>query len=166
MPRTLKRRLARRPYIEGTTAVCDWQLEQALVRGRTMHGPLRMLHTRDDWRRAWGEWRDVILPKCIEHRPGTRPFACYACGEIEPRELRIPLPPSHGWTLLEISDDRGNITTHYLDVPEPFIDHEARYLYWLGIVSDHELRRYREWMRRRDDGDTADPYPLAAAFYE
>jgi hypothetical protein len=160
---------SRKRYIDGVTVVLDWELEQALVHGRTMFGPLRLLQRRDDWRRAWIEWRHVILPKALEHRPGLRPFALYAIGEIEPRELRLPLPAGHGWTTLEIPDNRGRITTHYVDVPEPYIEDEARHLHRLGIVDDGELRRHDAWLRTlaaHGDRCTADSYPLEASLYE
>lgn len=162
MPRAPAR--IRKRYIEGID-VLDWELEEALVRGESMFGPLHALQRRDDWRRAWDRWGEVILPKALEHRPGLRPFALYAIDAIEPRELRMQLPAVHGWTLLRIPDNRGRITTHYLDVPEPFIEHEARYLHRIGVVSDHELRRYRAWVQR---GDTAarDTYPLEMSLHE
>ena len=167
MPRATAR--IRKRFIEGETVVLDWELEESLLRGHSMFGPLGTLQRRDDWRRAWEEWRAVIEPKALEHRPGLRPFALYAIGEIEPRELRMPLPVVHEWTLLQIPDDRGRITTHYLDVPEPFIEHEARYLYRLGIVSDREFRRHREWTRRDNpecERCTPDTYPLEMSLFE
>jgi hypothetical protein len=167
MPRAPARSLKK--FVEGQTVVLDWELEEALLRGQSMFGPLRALQCRDDWRRAWNEWRAVVLPKALEHRPGLRPFALYAIGEIEPRQLRMPLPAVHAWTLLHIPDDRGRIATHYLDVPEPYIESEASYLHRLGIVRDRELRRHRERLRRDNHERSrppADTYPLEMSLYQ
>ena len=161
--------LSRKQFIDGITDVLDWELEQALLRGQTMFGPLRMLQCRRDWERAWSRWADVILPKALQHRPGLRPFAMYATGEIEPRELRVPLPPRHRWSMLRIPDHTGQAIMHYLDVPEPYIECEARHLHHLGIVNADEMRRHRAWMRTAsgDCGRGApDTYPLEMSLYE
>lgn len=159
----------RKRFIEGETVVLDWELEEALLYGQSMFGPVGILRTREDWQREWATWGGVILPKALEHRPGTRPFALYAIGEIEPRALRMPLPPVHGYTLLEIGDHHGRRTTHYLTVPEPYIENEARYLHRMGIIDAAEMKRHREWMRRANpECDTCAPnsYPLEMSVYQ
>lgn len=167
MPRAPAR--TRKQFIDGHSNVLDWELEEALVRGQSIFGPPRILQCRRDWERAWSEWSAVILPKVLEHRPGMRPFAMYAIGEIEPRELRMPLPHAHEWTVLPIPHGRGQRVTHYLDVPEPFIESEARYLSRLGIVNAAEMRRHQAWMSTRNsacDLSGTDTYPLEMSLYE
>jgi hypothetical protein len=48
MPRAPAR--IRKRFIEGETVVLDWELEEALLRGQSMFGPLGTLQRRDDWR--------------------------------------------------------------------------------------------------------------------
>lgn len=169
MPRAPAR--IRKRYIEGQTDVCPWDTEETLLYGLTpVFGPPSMFKRLDEWRREWSRWRDVILPKCIEHRPGTRPFAMYATGEIPRRELRIPLPQPNAFWKVDVFDTDDGITTHYLDVPEPFIEREVKHLHRLGIVDDDELRRHREWARNRDPdcegGCMVDSYPLEMSLHE
>lgn len=153
--------IRRRRYIEGESVVLDWQTESILLDGTPILPGMRpAILTFDDWRRAWDQWRDVILPKCIEHRPGTRPLAMTVVGEIEPRELRIPLADHYGWRHVDVQGDDGTATRYWLNVPEPFMEREAKHLHRLGIVSDEELRRHREWSRSGGDS-----YPLEVALY-
>lgn len=166
MPRATAR--IKRKYIEGHTEVCPWEIEEALLRGVSLFGPVGELQRRDDWQRAWDRWGAVILPKALEHRPGLRPLALYAIGEIPARELRMPLPAVHGWQMLRIPDETGQITVHYLDVPEPFIESEATYLRRLGIITEQELRRHRAWMRRHNaecEYSAPDTYVLEMGCY-
>lgn len=154
--------IRRRRYIEGESIVLDWQTESTLLDGASIFpGSRPAFTTLDDWRRAWSRWRDVILPKCIEHRPGTRPLAMTVVGEIEARELRIPLGDHYRWRHLDVQDDDGGTTRYWLNVPEPFMEREAKHLHRLGIVDDNELQRHREW--KRAGGDS---YPLEVAIYQ
>jgi len=160
----------RKRYVEGTTEVLDWQVEETLLYGATVIiGPPCMFHTRDEWQREWDRWGETILPKCIEHRPGTRPFAMYALGMIPARELRMPLPVGNGYWYADVRDRNGNSTRHYLDVPEPFIEREVNHLRRLGIVDSEEYQRHRQWTRRKNpecDQCAIDSYPLEMSLYE
>lgn len=168
MPRAPAR--IRKRYIEGTTEVLDWELEETLVYGISLvFGPPSQLRMADEWRREWSRWRDVVLPKVIEYRPGTRPVAMYAVGEIPQRELTIQLPQSHGWWSVDVRENDGTITTHYLDVPRPFMQPEVEHLRHLGIVDAAELRRHRKWRQAKNpEGDffAVDDYPLEMSLYE
>jgi hypothetical protein len=117
----------------------------------------------DEWRREWERWRDVILPKSLEHRPGTRPVAMYVCGEIEPREMNIPLPEPNGFWRVEVRDRSGRSTRHWLNVPEPFMVREVKHLHRLGIVDAEELRRHR---RDPEAATGYSAYPLEASLHE
>jgi hypothetical protein len=160
----------RKRYIEGATEVLDWEIEETLVYGVAMvFGPPSLFKTADQWRREWHRWRDVILPKSLKHRPGVRPFAMYATGEIPARELAMPLPQPNGWWTVDVRNDDGTVTTHYINVPEPFMVPEVVHLRRLGIVDAAELRRHREWMNATTpecDRWAVDTYPLEMSLYE
>jgi hypothetical protein len=160
----------RRRYIEGQTEVLDWEIEETLVYGCTqIIGPPSMFHGRDEWRHAWDRWGDIVLPKSLEYRPGLRPFAMYAVGEIPPRELRMPLPAdARCWSVI-VRDRDGTATTHYLNAPEPFVENEVKHLRRLGIVDDREYQRHRRWMQAANpdcDACPVDNYPLEMSLYE
>jgi hypothetical protein len=56
----------RKRYIEGSTEVCPWDVEETLLYGITpLFGPPCMFKTLDEWRREWSRWGDLILRKCI-----------------------------------------------------------------------------------------------------
>lgn len=162
MPRAPAR--IRKRYVEGHTEVCPWDVEETLLYGITpIFGPPCMFKTIDEWRREWERWRDVILPKSLEHRPGTRPVAMYVCGEIEPREMNIPLPEPNGFWRVEVRDRNGRSTRHWLNVPEPFMVREVKHLHRLGIVDAEELRRHR---RDPEAATGYSTYPLEASLHE
>ncbi len=170
MPRAPAR--IRKRFVEGQTEVLDWALEEELVFGanRILGPTFGQLHRIEDWRIAWDRWRDIVLPKVIEHRPGTRPVAAYVCGEIPQRELRMP-PPADGnhWHVDVTNADGGQSTRHWLNVPEPFMECEVKYLRRLGIVDAAEYRRHREWMATENpdcDECAVDTYPLEMALHE
>jgi len=167
MPRAPAR--IRRKFIEGVTEVLDFEIEETLLHGcYPVFGPPSMFRTVTCWRRAWDRWRGVVLPKVLEHRPGTRPFAMYAIGEIPARELKVPLPPSHGYWSITLAMPGGTSVTHYLNVPEPYIENEADHLYRLGVIDADERKRHRAWQREieKHGGQRADTYPLEASLYE
>ncbi len=155
--------ISRKQFIDGVSQVLDWELEESLVYGRSqvLDSLHRSLVTREDWKREWARWRGVILPKVIEHRPGTRPFAMYAVGEIPPRRLRLPVAGLHGCRTITIADRSGRSVTHWLHAPRPHLEAEVWHLHRLGIVDAVELRRHREW--RRAGGD---PYRLEMSLYQ
>jgi hypothetical protein len=168
MPRAPAR--IRRRYIEGQTEVLDWQEEETLLYGVPLvFGPPCRLQTVEEWRREWSRWGDVILPKCIEHRPGTRPFAMYATGLIPARELAMPLPVSHGFWRVDVRHAGREIVTHWLNVGQPYMRHEVDHLHRLGIVDAAELKRHRTWMRTANaecSTCAADTYPLEMSTFE
>jgi hypothetical protein len=160
MPRAPAR--IRKRFIEGQTEVLDWETEETILYGYPLIlDTLASFRAIDQFHGAWNRWRDVVLPKCIKYRPGTRPVAQYVCGEIPRRELRTPLPEVNGWKYIDVRDRSGNVTRHYLDVPEPFMEPEAKYLHRLGIVDANELREHRAWQR----GDR-ERYPLEMSLYD
>ena len=167
MPRTPAK--IRKRYIEGETEVLGWELEEGLLHGQSFISPVWELQTRDDWQRAWDRWGDIVLPKALEHRPGTRPFAMYAIGEIPARELRMPLPASNGIRYTDVRHRKGKVVRHYIDAPEPYIEPEVSHLRRLGIVDESEYRRYRAWVGRTNpdcDRCVADTYPLEMSLHE
>ena len=136
----------RRRYVEGMT-ILDYELERTLLNGTGILGTALELRTLDDWRRHWGQWRNTILPKSLEHRPGLRPFACYVVGEIAPRPVLREPPLSTNYFKLYVPENNGTGTWHY-DYPEPYMQREVDYLRDLGIVDAAEYRRWRAWMKR------------------
>lgn len=159
MPRAPAR--IKKRFIEGETEVLDNEAEETLLYGYPLvFDTLCAWRTLDEWRHHWNRWREVILPKCVEHRPGTRPVAMYVCGEIPRRELRINLPDAAGWKHIDVRGRDGRTVRHWLSVPMPFMEPEAAYLHRLGIVDAKELRRHRAWHR-----DGRDDYPLEMGLY-
>jgi hypothetical protein len=154
----------RKRYIEGETEVCPWDVEETLLYGVTpIFGPPCMFRTLDQWRHEWSRWRDIILPKCIEHRPGTRPVAMYVLGEIPARKLAMPLPETNGYWFADVLDRKGRSTRHWLNVPEPFMQREVKHLHRLGIVDADELRRHR---RDPVAATSYFTYPLEVSLHE
>lgn len=144
MPRG--RRIIRKRFTEGTE-VLDSEVEETLLFGFGTIGTAIELRTLDDWRRVWGQWRSVVMPKVIEHRPGTRPFACYVTGEIPARPVLQQPPLENGYFKLYVPASNGTGTWHYT-YPEPFMQDEARYLRDAGIIDAEEYRRHKAWRRR------------------
>jgi len=168
MPRKVSR--IKRRFVEGLTEVLHWELEETLVYG----GPVILgphcgnLNTLDEWRVAWDRWRDVVLPKSIEYRPGLRPVAQYVVGEIEPRELVTPLPKDSRYSHIDVLHPGGRTVRHYLNVPKPFMVPEVQHLRRLGIVDDAEYQRYRDWLTQRNpdcEECVVDNYRLEMSFY-
>jgi hypothetical protein len=168
MPRAPAR--IRKRFVEGSTEVCPWDTEETLLYGITpVFGPPCMFRTLDEWHREWSRWGELILPKCIEHRPGTRPAAMYVLGIIPRRELAMPLPEPNCYWFADVRDRRGQMTRHWLNVPEPFMPSQVRHLQRLGIIDSREVRRYREWMNTANadcDRCAVDTYPLEMSVYE
>lgn len=167
MPRAPAR--IRKKFIEGVTDVLDFELEETLVYGVPLvFGPPPRFKTVDDWASDWERWRDVIVPKVIEHRPGTRPFAMYAVGEIPRREPSIQLPTQHGFWHVDVRERDGRTTTHYLKAHEPWMRSEAKHLLDHGIIDREEMKRHRAWIRKRHPhcDFCLDSYPLEMSLYE
>ena len=154
MPRAPAR--IRRTFVDGVTEVLDHETEETLVWGYVrVFDTYCTMKTVDEWHAAWSRWRDVVLPKALEYRAGTRPVAAYVCGEIPRRELRINLTENSGWKHIEVRGRDGKLTRHWLDAPPTFLEPEVKHLQRLGLVDADELRRHREWQRRG-----VDTYPL------
>jgi len=165
MPRAPAR--IRRKYVEGTDVLCS-EIEETLLLGQGILGVAIELRTLADWKHWWGRWRDRIICKSLEHRPGVRPVACYVTGEIPMRPVLIEPPLSHGWQRHYIPDRNGT-GVWLCDYPEPYMQAEVKYLRALGIVSSDEYRRHKTWRRRQTQyrgpyslGD----YTLEAGLYE
>jgi hypothetical protein len=144
MPRT--RRIIRKRFTEGTEVLCS-EVEESLLFGYGCIGTAIELRTLEDWRRYWSQWRDTIMPKVIEHRPGTRPFACYVTGEISARPVLQQPPLDNGYFKLYVPASNGTGQWHYR-YPEPWMRDETRYLRDLGVVDGAEWQRHLAWRRR------------------
>jgi hypothetical protein len=154
----------RKRYIEGTTEVCPWDVEETLLFGVTpLFGPPCMFKTLDEWRREWSRWCDLILRKCIEHRPGTRPVAMYVLGEIPARTVAVKPPEPNGYWYADVRDRNGKVRRHWLNLREPFMEREVKHLQRLGIVTAEELRRHR---RDPEAATGYSVYPLEASLHE
>jgi len=159
MPRAPAR--IRKRYVEGQTEGLDFETEETLVFGYVrVLDVFCTMRTVDEWAAAWSRWRDVIQPKVIEFRPGTRAVAEYVLGLIPAREFRINLPNT-AWKHIEVRGRDGKPIRHWLNAPPTFLEPEVKHLQRLGLVDADELRRHLEWMRRGDD-----PYPLEASLYD
>jgi hypothetical protein len=145
MPRAPAR--IRKRFVEGQTEVLDSEVEESFLFGRGCIGTALELRTLDDWRRLWSKWREVVMPKVIEHRPGTRPMACYVVGEIPARPVAIQPPMSHDHFKLYVPASNGTGQWHY-DYPKPFMQDEAYYLRDLGVIDGDEFKRHLAWRRR------------------
>jgi len=145
MPRA--KRLIRKRFVEGTTEVLEFELEETLLRGRGILGVALELRTREDWVRLWARWRDTIMPKALEHRPGKRPFAMYVVGEIPPQPVVIEPPKCNGFFKLYVPAHNGTGQWFY-DYPEPYMEPEAVFLREIGVVDAAEWKRYLAKKRR------------------
>jgi hypothetical protein len=166
MPRAPAR--IRKRFQEGQE-VLQSELEMTLLYGEGILGPAIELRTLEDWQAAWSRWREVVMPKALEHRPGTRPFACYVVGEIAAREVLTQPPLSASYYKLYVPSRNGTGQWHY-DYPEPFMKPEHLHLRDLGIIDAGEMKRHREWRRHRTSDCPqrcqAESYPLEQGLYE
>ena len=169
MPRA--RSTIRKRYIDGVTNVLDWQLEEELVFGclQALDPSFNRLQHVNEWAHEWDQWRDVILPKALEARPGTRPFAMYAVGEIPPRPTRAKIPTNLRFDTVMVTQRDGSSVVHHLNAPSLYVKPEVDHLVALGIVNADELQRYREWQREANpdcECCLADRYRLEMALHE
>jgi hypothetical protein len=161
MPRA--KRVIRKRFTEGMD-VLDSEVEETFLFGRGCIGTAIELRTLDDWKRLWSQWRGIVMPKALEHRPGTRPLACYVVGEIPPRPVVMEPPRENGYWKLYVPASNGTGQWHY-DYPEPYMDDEARYLFDLGVIDAAEMKRHRAW-RRRGNGPYRGPWQLGDYWLE
>lgn len=168
MPRATAK--IRKRFVDGVTEVLAWDIEETLVYGYPLvFDTYATMPSIDEWRTAWDRWRDVILPKALEHHPGTRPVAMYVLGEIPRRELVVPLAADARWDCIEVRHRNGRKESHWLNVPPPFMQPEVDHLRDLGLCDADEFCRHRKWMQTRNpDCDTCaiDTYPLEMSLYE
>jgi hypothetical protein len=143
MPRT--RKIIAKRWTEGTE-VLDSEIEETLLVGQGTCGTALELRTLEDWKRIWSRWRGTIMPKSLEHRPGSRPFVCYVVGEIPPRPVVVEPPLSNGFFKLYVPGGNGTGQWHYR-YPAPYQQDESAYLYDLGVIDKAELRRCRSQER-------------------
>ncbi len=139
-------RLRRELYCEGME-ILHPGLEGSLLIGTGFQGLAYELRTLDDWRECWDRWRDVLLPKVLEFRPGTRPAAMYLLGEIPARPVVRQPPLSLDYFRLYVSD--GDAGRWFVSMPYPYMMREAEHLRQLGIVDDEEYGRHVDWMQGR-----------------
>ena len=165
MPRAMKR--LRKRYTEGVE-ILDYEIERTLLDGFGCLGTAIELRTLEDWQRYWHRWRDVVMPKALEHRPGERPFACYVCGEIPDRPVLIEPPLSNCFFKLYVPSRKGTGSWHYR-YPEPYQQSEPVHLFELGVIDKAELKRYRTWQetkRKTSCGYPVCTYPYEQGSYE
>ena len=79
MPRA-KRRIPRATVGKGRDLIPPIEWELCIWQGLCIAG--MGLDTGRDFRSAWAQYRELILPAWISQMPGARPFGCYACQEI------------------------------------------------------------------------------------
>jgi hypothetical protein len=165
MPRAPARIVKR--YAAGVELL-DFELEGSLVWGEGIIGTAIQLRTLEDWQAAWDQWRHIIEPKVLEHRPGTRAFAAYVCGEIPERDIVTPPPLSSNYFKLYVPSRRGSGRWHYR-YPPPYMRTEWEHLHDLGLVDAGELKRGREWRKRRTPDCPSkcqrETYPLEQGLY-
>jgi len=165
MPRALAK--IRKKFQDGMK-ILDFELEETLLYGEGVIGTALQLQTLEDWKDAWHQWRDVVMPKSLEHRPGTRPFACYVVGEIPEREVKVQPPLSSNYFKLYVPSRDGTGRWH-CRYPEPFMRAEHLHLRDLGIVDDAEMQRHREWRKQRKQDCPqrcqVETYPLEQGLY-
>lgn len=161
MPRA--KRMIRKRFTEGME-VLDSELEESLLFGRGCIGTALELRSLDDWQRLWAKWREVIMPKVLEHRPGTRPLAMYVVGEIPPRPVEIEPPLMNGYFKFYVPGRNGHGEWFY-DYPEPYMQHEAKYLRDLGVIDTAEWKRHVAW-KRRGNSPYSNPYQLGDYWLE
>lgn len=138
-----RRRRSTLAFAEGQAEPLHHELELALLFGRGSKGlPPVELQCLDDWRRVWGEYRDLLEPKARDYLPGRRAFARYVVGELEPPPVLVEPPRSHTWFRVWIHGT-GRFWTQY---PEPWQRNETEWLVELGEVGQQE---YRQWVEQR-----------------
>ncbi len=148
-------RRGRELYIDGME-ILGPAMEGSLLIGRGYQGIDPQLRCLDDWRRHWDRWRDTLLLKVIEHRPGTRPLAQYVTGEIPSRPVLVEPPLRSRYLRLYVPDGDGG--RWHRRLPWPFMRREVEHLYDLGIVDDEERRRHHEWQRQRRAAGESCPF--------
>ena len=144
MPRT--KSIIRKRFTEGTEVLCS-EVEETLLRGEGLLGTALELRTLQDWKLWWTKWRETIMRKSLEHRPGSRPVACYVTGEIPLRPVLSEPPLSNNLLKLYVPA-RDGTGVWLRDYPEPFMQAEADYLFDLGVVDADEMKRYRASLRK------------------
>jgi len=140
-----KRRFLRRVGAGGAELLPEW-LESELVFGcDQILGPhCNQLVGLRQWQAAWARWRKVLLAKSLKYRPGLRPVAMYVVGELPAREFERVPSQREGVECVRVRGD-GVESTHWLNVPMPWMVPEVEHLRRLGIVKPAEYRRYQAW---------------------
>ena len=139
-------RQRRECYVDGME-ILHPGLEGSLLIGTGFQGLAQELRTLSDWQEAWDRWRDVIMPKVLEFRPGTRPAAVYVLGQIPSRPVLREPPLSLDYFRLWVPD--GHAGRWFVSMPYPYMMREADHLRRLGIVDDEEHGRHVAWMQAR-----------------
>jgi hypothetical protein len=96
------------------------------------------LATGRDFRSAWAQYRELIIPAWISQMPGARPFAAYSCQEIPvPPIVQSPYPSDTGRGIEGVVFYEAHA---YGIGDEPELEHLLR----LGIVDAGEERAARK----------------------
>ena len=158
-----KRRFSRRVGLGGAEVLPTW-LESELVFGcDRIFGPhCNQLVGLRQWQVAWSRWREPLLAKSLKYRPGLRPVAMYVVGELPAREFeRVPLELER-FEGVTVRGDGGE-STHWLNVPLPWMVPEVEHLRRLGSVKPAEYRRFKAWASTPNpdcESCFVDRYPL------
>lgn len=132
-------------FAEGMAEPLHHETELSLLFGRGCRGlPPVELQAVEDWRRVWGEYRDIVEPKARQYLPGRRPWARYVLGELPPPPVRREPPPSHDFFRVWIP----GTGRHWTAYPEPWQRNETAWLVEIGEVDQAEHERYLEQLRR------------------
>jgi hypothetical protein len=129
MPRA-KRRIPVRDGAASLASPVEWELTR--WRGLEIGG--LSFATEREFALAWEAHRDRLLPAYVEAMPGSRPFGCYATGEIAtPPIVEKPYPSDTGRRI-------GRVVFHDAHCHgiggEPELEHLVR----LGLVDAGEAR--------------------------
>lgn len=149
MPRRTVTKCQRRPTVN-LDVLDEWNLAMwsPLIPGKTFPSLDAM---RDCWRRHG----DRILPHYIKQRPGTRPFALWALGELPlPALKHKPAPHSLRVTMGETTIYSA---WHYFGTTTGEDGHycagaawgEFTHLRKLGVIDDAEASLAEEWIDDR-----------------
>lgn len=144
-PSPPRRRRSDRRFAVGQAEPLHHELELALLFGRGCRGlPPVELQAVGDWRRVWGEYRDIIAPKVREYLPGRRAFAAYVVGEFPPPPVVREPPLANDYFRVWIAGTGRYWTTY----PEPWQRNETAWLVDIGEVDQVEHEQYLERLRR------------------
>jgi hypothetical protein len=131
MPRA-KRRIRRATVGQGRELIPPVEWELTVWQGLCIAG--MGLDTAQEFRSAWAQYRELILPAWAAQMPGSRPFAAYVCQEIPaPPIVQSPYPSDTGRGI-------GGVVFYEAHAYGIGDEPELEYLLRLGLIdADEEL---------------------------